>query len=145
MKPQQLTITRFGTEKTVNYTNKRTGKPDSFNKIGFLTQEYGDRWFDFTFRGQHGLMVGTKREFEVSEREYNGKTYYEAKLPKQSSAPSGDLLRVERKIDAILTELQMMRGLLITSKSPTDLFETSAEREERLGLSPELRKSGTNI
>lgn len=27
-----------------------------------------------------------------------------------ATAPSGDLLRIERKVDAVLTELQMLRG-----------------------------------
>lgn len=112
METKQLTITRLGTPKTVNYTSKKTGQPDSFNKIGFQVVEFGDRWFDLTFRGQHGLVVGQKREFELSEREYNGKTYYDARLPKQHSpgASEMNLAKLHDKLDTILAEVRMLRG-----------------------------------
>jgi phage FluMu protein gp41 len=80
---EKLTIKRLGQEKTINFTNKKTGQPDSFKKIGFQTQEQGDRWYDFAFRTQHGLEVGKSYDFQVTTREYNGKNYYDAQFPKK--------------------------------------------------------------
>lgn len=83
---ETLTISRVGEPKTINYTNKKTGRPDSFQKVGFQTNEYGTRWYDVAFRGNVPVQVGQSYEFETSEREYNGKTYYEAKLPKEQKS-----------------------------------------------------------
>lgn len=83
---EKLTISRIGQEKVVNYTNKKTGQPDSFKKIGIQTNEYGDRWFDVTYRNEVPVKVGQSYDFEISSREYNGKTYYEAKLPREGRA-----------------------------------------------------------
>jgi hypothetical protein len=80
---EKLTIKRLGQEKTINFTNKKNGQPDSFKKIGFQTNEKGDQWYDFSFRKEHGLEVGKAYDFEISSKEYNGKTYYDAKFPKK--------------------------------------------------------------
>ncbi len=114
-------MNRLGQPKSIAYTNKKTGQPDSFQKIGFQANEYPDRWFDFTFRGAHGLNVGESYEMETASREYNGKTYWDAKLPKKQFQPSGDLLRIERKIDAIIAMLNDMKS------QPTDLDFPSYE------------------
>lgn len=87
---EKLTIVRIGEIKTVQYTNKRTGKPDSFQKVGFQTREYPDRWFDLIFRGIPPITEGQSYEFELTSREYNGKTYWDAKLPNKE-----DMLRAE--------------------------------------------------
>lgn len=113
---ENLTVNKIAPPKTINFQNKKTGKPDSFQKVGFLSNEYPDRWFDIAFRGECPIVTGGTYEFEITSREYNGKTYYDAKLPQKRSAGTGDLNRVEVKMDAhynaLMTELQMIRGLL---------------------------------
>lgn len=102
----KITIVALGTEKTVNYTSKKTGKPDSFKKIGLQSQEYGSQWLDFTFRGEHGLSVGQTLDLDVTPREYNGKTYYDARRPKGTSQASINLQEVHAKLDEILAILK---------------------------------------
>lgn len=104
---EKLTIAKLGQEKVINYTNKKTNRPDSFNKVGFQSNEKPEVWIDFTYRGACPLVVGNQYDFEVTPREYNGKTYYDAKLPRtEKSAP--DVNRVELKCDAILKLLTTM-------------------------------------
>lgn len=105
---EKLTITRIGQEKTIDFTNKKTGQPDSFKKVGFLTNEHGEKWFDLTFRGECPVKVGQSYEFEVSEREYNGKTYHDAKLPK-SFAPRGGGMSLEQ-VQGIMRELHAINA-----------------------------------
>lgn len=83
---EKCTITRLGEEKTVAYTNKRTGKPDSFNKVGFMCSERGQQWINFIFRGgSHGLAVGSTYDMDLTSKEFNGKTYWDAKMAKNSN------------------------------------------------------------
>lgn len=110
---EHLTINRVGEPKTINYTNKRTGQPDSFQKVGFQTEEHEGRWYDFTFRGSHGLEVGKEYDFETSSREYNGKTYYDAKLAKAADKADeklelilNRLVGLSMKVDGIMALLQ---------------------------------------
>lgn len=105
---EKLTIARIGAEKVINYTNKKTGKPDSFKKIGVLTNEHGDRWFDITFRGEVPVKVGQSYDFEVKEREYNGKTYYDAELPRETKGggmSSDQFTLLMRELRAINTNV----------------------------------------
>lgn len=95
----QLTITRISAPKTVNYTNKKTGNPDSFKKVGFQTQEFGDRWYDLAFRNTVPFKVGDKVELEIKERTWEGKTYYDAFIPKTAS--SAKLSELERRVSYI--------------------------------------------
>lgn len=87
---EKLTIARVGQEKVIEFTNKKTGKPDSFKKVGVLTNEYGERWFGVSFRGEVPVKVGQSYEFEIKTREYNGKTYYDAELPRQARGVMSD-------------------------------------------------------
>src|SRR5487761_2309080 len=88
---EKLTISRIGEPKTINFTNKRTGAPDSFQKVGFQTNEYADRCIGFTYHGTHRLEVGKQFDFELKSREYNGKTYWDASFPKVYGAAGGGL------------------------------------------------------
>lgn len=119
----KITITRIGQEKTINYLNKKKkthehpdGTPDSFKKIGVQTNEYGDRWIDITFRGEVPVKVGQSYEAELSEREYNGKTYYDAKLPRENRSGGGMSNEMSQKIYseifAARQEIVMVRQLL---------------------------------
>ncbi len=114
---EKITITRLGEPKVVNYTNKKTGKPDSFNKIGIQSQEHGAQWMDFTFRGNHGLSVGQVIEGDVVSRDYNGKTYYDFKLPKKAtqattSDEAASLLKLQviPMLKTIWEKLERMEG-----------------------------------
>lgn len=74
---EKLTPTKIGATKVQPYTNKKTGQPDSFNKVGFQTREQGDRWYNLAFRGDVPIREGQTYTFDVKSREYNGKTYYD--------------------------------------------------------------------
>lgn len=80
---ERLTINRLGQVRNKSGISKE-GKPYNFNSIGFQTNEHVDRWYDFSFNGDsHRLEVGKQYDFEVKEREYNGKMYYSASFPKR--------------------------------------------------------------
>lgn len=109
---EKLTIAKLGEEKVINYQNKRTNRPDSFNKVGFQSNEHPQQWYDFTYRGACPLVVGNQYEFEVTPREYNGKTYYDAKLPRteKSMANLAPVMEAILKMDRnILATLQWMQ------------------------------------
>jgi len=115
----KLTITRLGEPKEIGYVDKKDGIKKYFKKVGFQTQEYGDRWFDFAFRGEHGLTVGTSKEFEMSERQYNGKTYYDAKLPRQSKGGLSEddkeiLLNIQTGIALLRNDIQALRNDIVS-------------------------------
>jgi hypothetical protein len=116
---EKLTVSRIGEVKTINYTSKKTGKPDSFNKVGFLTSEYGDRWFDVTFRGNVPIEIGNSYNFEIKSREYNGKTYWDAELPRaakgggMSDADKSLLDQAAKNSYAALIEIQTTKKFLI--------------------------------
>jgi len=120
---EKITISRIGIEKTIEYTNKKTGKPDSFKKVGVQTNEYGERWFDITYRGEVPVKVGQSVDVEISEREYVGKDgvtrkAYDAKLPQEKRGGGSGMneddkarmIRIERAVNAILNEFKIMRG-----------------------------------
>jgi hypothetical protein len=130
---ETITIARIGQEKVIEYTNKKTGKPDSFKKVGVQTNEYGERWFDITFRGECPVKVGQTCEGEVSEREYNGKTYYDFKLPKEERGGGGmspeQFAIINRRLEAIYTRLGIVLGHVDTTTSdgkPMPNFDSPA-------------------
>ena len=123
---EKITITRIGPEKVIEYTNKKTGKPDSFKKVGVLTNEYGERWMDIAFRGEVPVKVGQSYEVEITEREYTNragevKKAYEAKLPRENRGGGGmsneQFVQLNRTLNAILAEVKMVRGMVDTTTS----------------------------
>jgi hypothetical protein len=98
---EKLTITRIGPVKEIPFTNKKTGKPDSFKKVGIQTNEYGDRWMDVAFRGEVPVEVGKSYEFTIKEREYNGKTYYDAELPRTNKGGGMSGEQFERLMNGV--------------------------------------------
>ena len=115
---EKLTINRVGPEKVIEYTNKKTGQPDSFKKVGVQTNEYGERWFDVTFRGDVPVKVGQSYEFEISEREYTKKDgsigkSYDAKLPKPGSVDFTRLATLENKVTTLTLRIDRLVNLLI--------------------------------
>lgn len=111
----KLTITRIGEPKTINYTDKKTGKPASFQKVGFQCQEFADRWHDLSFRGSHGLEIGKCEEFELKSREYNGKTYWDAQRPKKEDIAASEISALKTtvgKLNFKVEELEIcIKGL----------------------------------
>lgn len=148
---EKLTIARIGAEKVINYTNKKTGKPDSFKKVGVLTNEYGDRWFDITFRQEVPVKVGQSYEFEVKEREYNGKTYYDAELPRETHRPNGGGMSPEqyqtmmRLLEAINTnvlrvyaEVDPTKGFTSDGRPVPDFTPATMNEVKLLDRQPEV-------
>jgi len=90
---QKYTITRIGTSKDVNT------KFGPKQKTGVLFKETGDVWHDI-WKAANQLSVGQVLEGTRESREYNGKIYWDFKLPKKDevlTAKTGDLeKRVER-------------------------------------------------
>lgn len=118
---EKLTITRVAPVKEISFTNKKTGKPDSFKKVGIQTNEYGERWLDVAFRGNVPVEVGKSYDFEVKEREYTArdgklKKAYDAELPrasKQAAGMSSEQYQVLlREVRAVNTNLQALATLL---------------------------------
>lgn len=110
---EKLTVTE------VVKTQEVSGKFGPQIRSAFKTQEHGDRIFSAF--SKYAIKVGQEIEGTVEEQEKDGKTFHNFKFAPRnaSAAPSGDLNRVERKVDAIITELQLLRGL-IGGKKETD-------------------------
>lgn len=106
-----VTITRIADKEKIS---ARTNKP--FTSRGIQCNEYGERWLSgFAGKDNAHWKVGDTVEIDIVEKG----EYLNFSVPKgthQTVAtgfqPTGDLLRVERKVDAIMTEVQMMRGVL---------------------------------
>lgn len=120
---EKITITRISPEKTVEYMNKKTGKPDSFQKVGVLTNEHGEKWFDITFRGECPVQVGQSYDVELTERQYQTKagetkTAYGAELPRTARTNIGGGMSSEQfqklytEVYAARQEVVMIRQLL---------------------------------
>ena len=111
-------------------TQEVSGKWGPQVRSAFKTNEYGERIFS-TF-SKYAVKEGQTIEGTVEEQEKDGKTFHVFKFApfnKPGTAgtgqPAGDLNRVERKVDALITEMQMIRGMLSQSQSKAidDAFE----------------------
>src|SRR5260221_693837 len=109
---EKLTINKFGEEKLKSGISQKTGKPYSFKTIGFVSNEYPDRWYNINYNTQNPLTLGKSYELETKSREYNGKTYYDAALPKTASAPNAATVYLSRNVDATLATAQTILPLV---------------------------------
>ena len=125
---EKLLITRLGQEKTINFVSKKTNKPDSFQKIGFQSDKYSDRWFDFNFRGSHGLVIGQEYDFDLISREYNGKTYWDAKLSKKGDGDfKAELIALEGKFRVELEPIRIDLQRIIKHLSGEDRLDQTSD------------------
>ena len=99
---EKLTIVKLGEQKKKEGISKNTGKPYSFMSVGFTTSEYGqERWYNLSFNGQCPIAEGTSYELEVTSREYNGKTYWDARFPSKETELNKAVMRHESEIEAL--------------------------------------------
>ncbi len=106
---EKLTPNKFGEEKSKSGVSQKTGKAYAFKTIGFVSNEYTDRWYNINYNDRNPLTLGKTYELETSSREYNGKTYYDAKFPKRENAqPSQAMIYLTRNVDATLATAQML-------------------------------------
>lgn len=103
----QVTITRISDKERVS---QRTGKP--FTSRSIQTNEHGSAWLSgFAGKDNAGWKVGDTVEVEVETKgEYLNFTVPKGSFQKGGTAP--DINRLERKVDAVMTEVQMIRGVL---------------------------------
>ena len=123
---ETLTINKLGVEKTINYTNKKTNRPDSFQKVGFQSNEHPNQWYDFTYRGACPLQEGNKYEFEIASREYQGKTYYDARLPRKNGG-GGNLQPVMDRLNMIYSEVVAIRTEMVMARQAKENPSTYPE------------------
>jgi len=102
----KLTIKQFGQTKDINtkYGPKK--------KSAIKAAEYGENWLDYWLSPQtQDWKVGDTVEVEaVTPREYNGKTYYDIKMPKvdrrfPNGSNNSEILTKLGKIDFKLTQI----------------------------------------
>lgn len=106
----QITITQIAR----NNKTSKVGKP--YVSVGIKCNEYGDKYINgFGHKDNASWKIGDTVDVEIVEKG----EYLNFEMPKstfikagQGFTPSPDLLRVERKIDAILTEMQMMKSVM---------------------------------
>lgn len=96
--------------KRTERTSQRTGKP--FTSLSIKATEYGDKYLGgFDGAETRNWKAGDVVEVEVKD---DGK-YLNFSVPKAKNspqAPAGDINRVELLVRTVLTEIQMVRGLL---------------------------------
>lgn len=115
---ETLTIARVGTEKEIQT------KFGLRKKMGVQFKEYGDIWHDVW---TSGLKVGQTLQGTRASREWEGKTYWDFKLPKREDATNS----VNEKLETILNKLtqinlalELIQDILIPKeqgKVPTDV------------------------
>ena len=70
-------------------------------KFSIKTDRHGDKFISVWVNGVSGKWkIGDEIEVEVKEREYNGKKYYDAELPKQAPN-SGQMTEVITRLGQI--------------------------------------------
>lgn len=87
----QLTLTKVikrDTDKQGNALISKQGKP--YARASIQTTEYGSEWLGGFWNAS--LVEGAKIEAEVTDREYNGKTYKDFKMAKKED-PTAQTLR----------------------------------------------------
>jgi hypothetical protein len=79
-------------------------------KFSFMTLETGDKFISVWVNNTtDNWKEGQEVEFTIKEREYNGKTYYDADLPKpQNSGQIADLIRMVGAMDTRLGAIYSM-------------------------------------
>lgn len=78
----------------VEYVKPETVQTKYGEKTKYSIKDSNERWYSCWDRDMAGVKQGDTIEGEVLSREYNGKTYYDFKLPRKE-----DLL--ERRIEAL--------------------------------------------
>lgn len=110
-------ITKVNWKDTDKEGNKLVGKFGPYYKVGFLCNERGAVWIN-GITSFIPKWEGTTQELEITE---DPKWGWQFKLPKEDgssfqtaaqSQPAPDALRMERKLDAILTEIQTIKPVL---------------------------------
>lgn len=106
----QITLTHIAR----NNKTSKAGKP--YVSVGIKCDAHGDRFINgFGNKENANWKVGDTVEVDIEQKgEYLNFSMPKATFQKTGSGftPSPDLLRIERKVDAILTELQMIRGAM---------------------------------
>jgi len=88
---QKYTITRVGSEKEVNT------KFGVKQKTGVMFKETGDIWHDI-WKAKNQLKEGQVLEGTRESREYNGKIYWDFKLPKKDEVASIKTDALEKRV-----------------------------------------------
>lgn len=100
---EKLTITKVGTEKQV------TTKFGPKTKMGVQFKEYGELWHD-VWTG--GLKVGDILEGTRASREWEGKTYWDFKLPKKDDKVVEMLSQLLTKVGSINAKIDYLQEKL---------------------------------
>jgi hypothetical protein len=114
-------------KKTVPFTNKTTGQPDSFDKY---TVKLADGYHELKGKNDYIATLSNGMEIEVllQERIYNGKSYIDYKVVVPESSPSfktdtslkaEQFSQINGKLDEILSKVN---ALLNIKNEADDLF-----------------------
>lgn len=106
---EKLKIQRLGEVRKVE--GSKDGRSYSFQTIGFISEQYDDRWYNFVFKTEHGLEVGKEYDFDIKETVKGDKTYYNASTPKTGSIDAKLLQDIFINTESILNRLT---GLKLT-------------------------------
>lgn len=113
MQTEKLTVNRLGEVK--HFSGSKNGKPYSFFKVGFQTNEHGDQWYNFAYNQEpNPLIIGKTYDLEIKPREYQGKTYYDAYFPKRQAGGISpeQWSKLIEKLDAINANVLRVVGLM---------------------------------
>src|SRR3990167_3472335 len=93
---QKYKLTKIAPEpRTIQYTDKKTGSPRSFQTIG-LQIEGNLNWINVSYTEEvQKWTVGDEVVFEITTTEKDGKTYYNGKLPAKEDILESRLNKVE--------------------------------------------------
>lgn len=104
----KLTLTQVNRTPRVS---KKTGKP--FVSVGIKANEYGDKWLSgFASIENADWEAGDVVDANVEQKG----EYLNFTVPKRDSAPTGDINRVEIKVDQALAQLNTIGGILTDMK-----------------------------
>lgn len=108
---QKYTITRVGSEKEINT------KFGPKKKTGVMFKETGDIWHDI-WKAANQLSVGQVLEGTRDSREYNGKIYWDFKLPKKDEVAVIKTDALEKRVKVL--EDEVFKGKAVPSTESSD-------------------------
>lgn len=131
---EKLTISKVGTEKEVQT------KFGLKKKMGVQFNEYPDVWHDVWISG---LRVGDVLEGTRSSREWEGKTYWDFKLPKKDDVTNTKLEQILNKLTGMSLTLEFIKEATLTEEKRRELNDRSrgyhypTAEEEGISVNPE--------
>lgn len=117
---EKVTISRVGQEKEIQT------KFGAKKKTGVQFKEYGEVWHDIWMGG---LKEGQELEGTRESREYQGKTYWDFKLPKKEDIQNAQNAKLEHILTKVAHNTFLLEQILEAVKGKPKLIDPMDGRD----------------